>query len=142
MDVDAIVRMLSPRQIDKFMARHGRDQSAEVALPVTPAPPELPMPPVAEPQHDWDEVVRAGYYGHALRALVAFARQHGYFDPKVAMREFERLHPQAEMASGSGGWHTANRDDGAAAVGALLEGDDEAFLRVAIPNAIRQVRGL
>jgi hypothetical protein len=93
----------------------------------------------------WAEIAASGYTEEGARALVEFMQKNGIADPVAAAPAFERTQPVAEMAVPGGrfdGMPAANAQGiSQGAVAALLNGDDEAFMREAIPAAIAEARG-
>ncbi len=70
--------------------------------------------------------------------------KNGVADHEVAIPAFERLHPPPEpVVSGGARWNFFDQAAGAndEAMKALMGGNDEAFLSMALPTALKEGRG-
>lgn len=86
----------------------------------------------------------AGYTEEGLTELEAFMEKNGVADHELAIPAFERLHPPPEpVVSGGSRWNFFDQQAGAndEALKALMSGNDEGFLSVAVPAALKDVRG-
>ncbi len=84
----------------------------------------------------------AGYTDEGLRELEQFMQDNGVFDHTIAMPAFERANPPPEpIMTGSQRWNFTENPQSQPDLKALFDGNEEAFLGVAIPAAIRHVRG-
>jgi hypothetical protein len=83
-----------------------------------------------------------GYKGDALDALEKFMEEKGVADHRVAIPAFERLHPPAQpVTTGGQRWDFFGaKETRPPDLKALLEGDEDAFLAQAIPEALASVR--
>jgi hypothetical protein len=94
----------------------------------------------------WDESRAAargdGYKGESLDALEKFMEEKGVADHRVAIPAFERLHPPAQpVETGGQRWDFFGaKETRPPDLKALLEGDEDAFLAQAIPEALGSVR--
>jgi len=69
-------------------------------------------------------------------------QDNGVFDHAIAMPAFERANPPPEpVMTGSQRWNFTENPQSQPDLKALFDGNEEAFLGVAIPAAIRDVRG-
>lgn len=85
-----------------------------------------------------------GYTAEGLEKLEAFMEKNGVADHELAIPAFEKLHPPPEpVVSGGSRWNffdqAASAND--EAMKALMSGNDEGFLQMALPAALKEGRG-
>jgi hypothetical protein len=123
--------------VERGAAGFAATSPAETGGALLPSPDDMGGPPV--------HPALLQYTSEALVDLGRHMAQYGIVDIETGMKEFERLHPPPEPVAGSRtNWNFfEQRDKGAdsTAYRMLLKGDDEGFLRQAIPAAIESVRG-
>jgi hypothetical protein len=113
------------------------------------APPPA-QPPAAEsselPVSDDEQKLRDdGYTDEGIAKLREFMRQHGVTDARVAAVAYEQLNPPPPpVETGGSAWNFFAQPPVTAentGLDLLLQGDDEGFLRVSVPLAIKEARG-
>ena len=84
----------------------------------------------------------AGYTDEGLGELEKFMRQHGVADHEIAIPAFERANPPPEpIVSGNQSWNfLGSPGEAAPNLNMLYDGDEEGFLRQAVPAALVSVR--
>jgi hypothetical protein len=85
----------------------------------------------------------AHYTDEAVEGLEQFMEKHGIADHELAMPAFEKKNPPPEpVVSGGTDWNFFDqRDNPESGLEMLLKGDQEGFLRKAVPAALAEVRG-
>ena len=87
----------------------------------------------------------AGYTQEGIEAVESLMEKRGIADHEAASALHERLNPPPEPAvTGGSRWNFFDRSAEAAndkAYQALMSGDDEGYLGLAIPAALKEVRG-
>ena len=87
----------------------------------------------------------AGYTDEGLDKLEAFMEANGVGSHKVAIPAFERENPPPDPVTPTGGkaWNFFDRSaiDGDAALKALMAGDEDTFLNMTLPAALKEGRG-
>lgn len=87
----------------------------------------------------------SGYTDEGLTKLEEFMEKNGVADHELAIPAFERLNPPPEPVTTGGtrfNWFDRPQDGVSKdAMDALMRGEDESFLREAIPAALKEVRG-
>jgi hypothetical protein len=142
-------------RIGAALLEQQRAQAAEAPPPaaeaLAEAPRIVPAPSVIEGQiqvvTDGEEQLRAaGYTEEGLATLRNFARQHGVSDLRIAAVAYAELHPDPPpVETGGSSWNFFAAQDPAvtaetSGLDLLLKGDDEGFLAVSVPAALREAR--
>jgi hypothetical protein len=85
----------------------------------------------------------AQYTDEAVEGLEKFMEEHGIADHELAMPAFEKKNPPPQpVVSGGTDWNFFDqRDNPESGLELLLKGDQEGFLRKAVPAALAEVRG-
>jgi hypothetical protein len=84
----------------------------------------------------------AGYNVEGIGHVEKLMEERGVADHEVAAAFFERENPPPEpVSTGSSRWDFFNIPKDDVSLDALMKGDEESFLRNAIPAAIKEVRG-
>jgi hypothetical protein len=128
-----------------------RAQAAQAPPPAAEAPENNPpsteiAPQAIEPVSDGEEQLLAeGFTEEGLATLRAFARQHGVPDLRIAAIAYDELYPPPQpVETGGTSWNlfaepaVTTSETG---LDLLLAGDDDGFLCVSVPLAIKSVRG-
>jgi hypothetical protein len=86
-----------------------------------------------------------GYTDEGVQKLEQFAQERGIADHATAAAEYERENPPPQpVETGGSAWAafaTPRATAENSGLDLLLQGDDDGFLRVSIPLALREVRG-
>jgi hypothetical protein len=92
-------------------------------------------------------LLESGYTDEGVQKLEQFMSERGIADHATAAAEYDKLNPPPDpVETGGSAWAFFDQRETAAAGGGglellLLQGDDEGFLRVSVPLALRNVRG-
>ena len=85
---------------------------------------------------------KAGYMDEGLDKLEAYMEEKGVADHEIAIPAFEKLNPPPEpVVSGNSRFNFFDQPPQDMGLDLLMKGDDEGFLRKAIPSALKEARG-
>ena len=84
----------------------------------------------------------AGYNDDGIAKIEELMEQRGVADHEVAAAYFERENPPPDpVVTGGSRWNFFDMPKDDVSLDALMKGDDEAFLRQAVPAVLKDMRG-